>query len=284
MKYIIYFFLFNTLSQYSGNEPTIIKSNQVKKVQCYNFKIEDDKILKDSFLMVKRYFNQEGYPIKTFVCDNPERDTAIYEYHYKSDSILSRQMSYAVKTYESTSTAYFDYNDSQKLIKTETKTPNGIIETGSDLKYNKSGQLIEKDIHYLGEIILKETYEYDSRDRLVNITTKRKGKKKKLMPEHHKIYYKDGLKTHIYEYRKKSGEGKRRLVQKLEYDENRRLIQSSSNAYKGLRIIGIGGKQKADPGMRILRKMTYHENGLLKTEKEYIDGALSAYKKYYYQF
>jgi len=30
--------------------------------------------------------------------------------------------------------------------------------------------------------------------------------------------------------------------------------------------------------------MTYHENGLLKTEKEYIDGALNAFKKYYYQF
>lgn len=284
MKYIIYFFLFNTLSQYSGNEQIVIKANQVKEVQCFNFKIEDDKILEDSFLIVQRFFNAEGLPSQIDVYDNPDKKKVTYEYIYQSDSILTQQNTYFPDSNKISSSSFSHYNDDQKLIKSESINPKGNVEIFTEWKYNKAGQIIEKNTHYKDDIILKEYYEYDSRNRLVLVTTKKKGKTKKFMSEYHKIYYKNGLKTHIYEYKKKNAEGQRRLIQTLEYDENRRLIKTTSNAYKGFRIIGVGGSQKVDPGMRILRKMTYHENGLLKTEKEYIDGALSAFKKYYYTF
>lgn len=88
MNYIIFFFLFNTLSHYDGNAESILRSNDIQNVKCYNYAIVDGAETQDSSLTVERNVNKAGHTLETILYDTLEEMRSVYAYEYKHDTIL----------------------------------------------------------------------------------------------------------------------------------------------------------------------------------------------------
>ncbi len=275
MKYLLFYFLFNTLSHYEGNTPKVLSENDIHHVQCYNYTIKNGEVLKDSFLMVERRFNAEGHPLEISIYEKDGSVRSLYEYAYKQDSILMER-----KTYRGNRDSLVEihepiYNKKGQRTGSHNAHADGapkLLNTAT--KYNRKGQVKKTIWREKGKSILQESYTYRLDGKLMTVQTKQK------RADNFKIYYNhEGQRTHVYQLANK----RKYLIQKLDYNEKGQLSETHSHTYRKMYIIGVGGNYILKKGDKISRTITYHSNGTIKEEQEYINKKLFAVKRYFYE-
>ncbi len=281
MNYILFFFLFNTLSHYEGNPPEMIQLNNIAQVKCYNYTIEDGQVLKDSVLTVERNFNKAGLPLDIIIYADYTDDKnigSIYEYQYDNDTTLSIRNTYLGDEKILRSKTIYKYNENNQQISSESyNIEKDKLEALNTLEYNKDNQLSKQKWVINGELIGTESYKYNGHGRLNEVLTKLNKKNK------FRIYYTPyGKKSKVFVVRKIKGRKRRGLVAEYRYNENQELDYSKVYSCCKQKIIGVKGRQILLPRDIVEREIDYLGNGLIKEEREIIHGKLAAVKRYYY--
>jgi len=176
MSYILFFFLFNTLSHYEGNSPKNIQANNVINVKCFNYVIEDGVAVEDSVLSVERNFNTSGLPLETIIyADYSDSITfrTIYEYQYENDTLLKARNTYSGDSKKLIVQTNFEYDKNDLQIRSESyNVKEQKLEFISSLEYDKEQLLRKIKWKKDNKLIGKESYDYNGHGRLNEVTTK----------------------------------------------------------------------------------------------------------------
>jgi len=224
--------------------------------------------VQDSFMITKEYFNVRGYrtKIEVFGFDGPK---CYYEYYYAGDTLKTHRNTYSEGGFVSVSKHRYDENN--LLISTIDYDANGKeTNTYKVREYNKKKQLKKVYITINGKRWMRQSLNYRSNGNLRSVYNRYAGRPKTVVR-----YHINGAKIRpeninlIEEtYDKTTGLDRKSIT---------RIIKQEETTIAG------GGQTKFKIGDEITSETYTEERGLVMQEIQYINGSLSAIKKYLYQ-
>jgi len=240
--------------------PQIIVNNNIKEIKAYIF--EDN--VADSFLITKEYFNTKGYRTKIEIFDPIGIVRSAYSYKYKSDTLRVERITEFGGTVASRTKIYYDKKN-REIKAIDFDAEGRKTGTYSKTKYNDRKLTKETKIYFSGKLRVHTKDRFNKSKKLIQSSSKVKGEWVQLLDD--------------------NGQAKNCTVTEfLNYEEsNLKLIKSTLNVKEQQTILGLNGKLELVPNDILLTEKYYNTRELLEYEKQFLNNALVAVKKYKYK-
>lgn len=301
-------FIASAQQELQEQSPDLLRKNKVKEIKL--------KFIKDTLIFYTKSetYNKFGFNTEDVIFRNFADTSIIYQYIYKSDTILKEKRNYRIKKSLLTGYTILDFNDAGKIT-SENYVDNNLKNASAytNYSYDKQGRLSSyyHKRRYRGAMLMREnnlwitsitpTYKDTlyTNDTIEKITTKvdpslstfeyryeyNKDNTIKqvnfIRPEKSKIiYYYDKNRNNISKIKKQ--DKKEFKTYECEYDSLNRPIVFHNYFESEAKIISIGGLFKVNNNDHLTTKVFYLSNGLIDYKEQYLNGHYFGKLEYIY--
>jgi hypothetical protein len=244
----------------------------------YTYAIVNGAISADSTLKVKRDFNEKGCRTLTEIYKN---DTLSFSYRfiYERDTVLTYMENLKGPYKKLVLKSVFLY-DKKGRVKSQEDVPGQKNERAVFFEYNNQDQKVKEIIKINGAKVAEIKFKYTKEGKTKQINQKhfRKGRLYDQSTDYFE-YNTSGLTTTTF----KSGENEEKIpLSASEYNQVGQVVRVTKFPIETRRILSINATLEIHPTDIHVVETEWMDDGTPLSEKEYLNGQLIGYQRYFY--